>query len=98
MLEPVNMTPEEVEGRRRVYMESKRQWLEDGMKLEDMLQKAQKEGRTCKHCGWFITKEFHKRNKSGYCANCHDAMKGVNVNTAGKPFADEGDEMTGEML
>ncbi len=57
--------------------------------------KAKREGRLCKHCGWIVTKkDWAKGHKT--CANCRDALRGVNVKTGAMPYRDEPKEKTGE--
>ena len=56
---------------------------------------AIRDGRKCKRCGWLVKKEDWKTSEP-FCADCADALKGVNVSSPFGKFKDEPDDMTGE--
>ena len=62
----------------------------------DHYQRARKEGRLCSRCGWFISKKEWGKGRR-ICADCEDALKGVNVPAKWGKYLDEPRDPTGEI-
>ncbi len=65
--------------------------------LSNAYTKAKAAGRLCERCKWIVTvKDAAKGHKT--CANCRDALKGVNVRGGHGRYFDEPRDGTGETI